>query len=99
MPTLIVLFFDAESGADALVEAAAEGATGVRFTEVDLREAAVHRASSSAWHKSLDSSVQVRNYDDVIPALPAPNDRGRATNDRGRAADDGGWATTPQTRP
>lgn len=70
MPRLIVLFFGPESGAEALAEAAAEGATGVRFTEVDLRGVAAHRASSSAAHKSLDSSIQVRDYDGVILAWP-----------------------------
>lgn len=70
MPKLIVLFFGADSAAVTLAEAATEGAKGVRFTEVDLRNGGVHEVTTARRHKTLESSTQIRDYDGVILACP-----------------------------
>jgi hypothetical protein len=74
MPKLIVLFFGAESPAATLAEAAAEGAKGVRFTEVDLRSGGAHQATTERRYKRLESPAQIRDFDGVILACPAAGD-------------------------
>ncbi len=69
MPKLIVLFFGAENPAVTLAEAAAEGAKGVRFTEVDLRSGTPHQATEHRA-KRLESPAQIREYDGVVLACP-----------------------------
>ncbi|MGH9889336.1 MAG: NAD(P)H-dependent oxidoreductase [bacterium] len=71
MPKLIVLFFGAESPASTLAEAAADGATGVRFTEVDLRAGNAHEPTTGRRHKVLESPDRLRDYDGVVLAAPA----------------------------
>lgn len=66
MPKVIVLFF----GAVTLAEAAAEGATGVRFTEVEVRSGAPHQATTTQRHKRLESSSRLRDFDAVVVACP-----------------------------
>jgi hypothetical protein len=74
MPKVIVLFFGAESPGVTLAEAAAEGAKGVRFTEVDLRSGGPHQATTERRHKRLESPAQIREFDGVILACPAAGD-------------------------
>jgi len=71
MPKVIVLFFGAESPAVTLAEAAAEGAKGIRFTEVDLRSGAPYQATTERRHKRLESPAQIQEYDGAILACPA----------------------------
>jgi hypothetical protein len=74
MPKVIVLFFGAESPGVTLAEAAAEGAKGVRFTEVDVRSGGPHQATTERRHKRLESAAQLREFDGVIIACPAAGD-------------------------
>jgi len=74
MPKLIVLFFGAESPGVTLAEAVAEGAKGVRFTEVDVRSGAPHQASTEHRYKRLESPAQLRDFDGVVLACPAAGD-------------------------
>ena len=74
MPKVIVLFFGAESPGVTLAEAAAEGAKGVRFTEVDVRSGGPHQATTERPHKRLESAAQLREFDGVILACPAAGD-------------------------
>lgn len=74
MPKVIVLFFGAESPTETLAEAAAEGAKGVRFTEVDLRSGTTRQATAIPRHKRLESPSQVRDYDGVVLACAAAGD-------------------------
>ena len=71
MPKLIVLFYGVESPASALAEAAADGATSVRFTEVDVRAGSRHEATSGRHYKVLESADRLRDYDGVLLAAPA----------------------------
>ena len=71
MPKLIVLFYGAESPASTLAEAAADGAKGVRFTEVDVRAGSSHEPTTGRRHRSLDSSERLKEYDGVVIAAPA----------------------------
>jgi hypothetical protein len=71
MPKVIVLFFGAESFPIALAEAAAEGATRVRFTEVDLQRVSNRQASSAARERSLNFPHRIQDYDGVIVVCPA----------------------------
>lgn len=71
MPKVIVLFFGAERSAVTLAEAAVEGATGVRFTEVEVRSGALHQATTTQRHKRLESPSQLRDFDGVVLACPS----------------------------
>jgi hypothetical protein len=74
MPKLIILFFGAESSVLTLAAAAADGARGVRFTEVELRSGALDQGSSEGRHKRLESATEVREFDGVILVRPATGD-------------------------
>ena len=71
MAKLIVLFFGAESPASALAAAAADGASGVRFTEVDLVAGGAHEQDAGRRAKRLASPEQLLAYDGVLIACPA----------------------------
>jgi hypothetical protein len=62
VPKLIVLFFGSDSSIVRAAEAAAAGATSVRFTEVDLRSA----RSSDTRHKRLDSADVLPSYHGIV---------------------------------
>lgn len=85
MPKLLVLFFGAESPTAALAEAAAEGATRVRFSEVDLRAGASHQVTTPTRHRPLESTRRIRDYDGVILAYPAA---GRVPTELSRMLDE-----------
>jgi len=74
MPRLIVLFYGVESPAATLAEAAADGASSVRYTEVDLRAGSKHEATTGRHYKVLDSAEQLLDYDGVLLAAPAAGD-------------------------
>lgn len=74
MPKTIVVFFGAESPAATLAEAARDGATSVRFSEVDLRESAPHQATTGRRHKRLESPDQLIEAEGVIISCPAAGD-------------------------
>src|SRR5262245_18408813 len=74
MPKLIVLFYGVESPAATLAEAAADGASSVRFTEVDLRAGSKHEATTGRHYKVLDSAEQLLDYDGILLAAPAAGD-------------------------
>ena len=71
MPKVMVVFFGAESPAVSLAEAAAEGANGVRFTEVDLRAGPGHNETTQQRHPRVESSAALRGYDGIVIACPA----------------------------
>jgi hypothetical protein len=66
MTRVLVLFAGAESPSATLAEFAADAAKSVRFTEVDVRAAAPHQATTGVRHKTLDASTAVRDYHGVI---------------------------------
>src|SRR5712671_5591495 len=70
MPKVIVLFFGAESSAVLLADGAAEGAKGVRFTEVELRSGTTHHSTTGRQHRQLESAALIREFDGVILACP-----------------------------
>jgi hypothetical protein len=74
MPKLLVLFYGAESPASTLAEAAADGATSVRFTEVDVRAGSARQPEAGRRFKVLDSTEQLREYDGIIVSAPAVGD-------------------------
>jgi hypothetical protein len=71
MPKLLVLFYGAESPASTLAEAAADGATKVRFTEVDVRAGSTRQPEAGRRFKVLDSADRLREYDGIIVSAPA----------------------------
>jgi hypothetical protein len=74
MPKLLVLFYGAESPASTLAETAADGATSVRFTEVDVRAGSARQPEAGRRFKVLDSAEQLRDYDGIIVSAPAAGD-------------------------
>jgi hypothetical protein len=66
MPRVLVLFAGAESPSATLAEFAADAAKSMRFTEVDIRAAAPHQATTGVRHTTLDASAAVQDYDGVI---------------------------------
>jgi hypothetical protein len=71
MPKLLVLFYGSESPASTLAEAASDGASSVRFTEVDVRAGSEHQPDVNRRFKTLDSAEQLREYDGIVIAAPA----------------------------
>ena len=63
MPKVLVLFDDTDAVASTLGEVAAEGARGVRFTEVDVR---VFAAATGSRRKALESLTAIDQYDGVV---------------------------------
>ena len=63
MPKVLVLFDDTDAVASTLGESAAEGARGVRFTEVDVR---VPATVTGSRRKVLESPAAVSQYDGVV---------------------------------
>ena len=74
MPKLLVLFYGAESPASTLAEAAADGATNVRFTEVDVRAGSTRQPEAGRRFKVLDSADQLKEYAGIIVSAPAVGD-------------------------
>ena len=70
MPKVIVLLCGSDGSADELGSAAAEGARGVRFTEVDVRTIGSGGMLAQP-HKPLGSIDQIREYDGIIVACTA----------------------------
>ena len=62
MPKVLALFFGADNSGGAVAEAAAEGAKGIRFAEVDVRAA----GSGESKHKRVASAHAVSHYDGVV---------------------------------
>lgn len=71
MPKLLILFYGAESPASTLAEAAADGATGVRFTEVDVRAGSARQPEAGRRFKVLDSAEELKDYDGIVVSAPA----------------------------
>jgi hypothetical protein len=71
MPKLVVLYFGAESPAVALADAAAVGASGVRFTEVDVRVGEDHSQPTTQRHRRLESSGALQAYAGIVIACEA----------------------------
>lgn len=74
MPKLVVLFFGAENPASALAEAAAEGAAGERFSEVDVRAGSAHQQPAGRRHRVMESPGELLDYAGVMIAAPAAGD-------------------------
>lgn len=71
MPKLVVVYFGAESPAAALADAAAAGASGVRFTEVDVRVGDEHSQPTTGQHHRLESSGTLEAYAGIVIACEA----------------------------
>ena len=71
MPKVIVLFFGADSATIALADGAAEGAQGVRFTELEIRSGSAEQSTISRRHRQLESASRIREFDGVILACPS----------------------------
>lgn len=71
MPKLIVLVYGAESPAATLGELALEGATSVRFTEVDLCAGSAHEPTTGRRYKVLETPERIRDYAGVLIAAPS----------------------------
>jgi len=71
MPKVIVLFFGADSATIALADGAAEGAKGVRFTELEIRSGSAEQSTISRRHRQLESASRIREFDGVILACPS----------------------------
>ena len=71
MPNVIVLFFGADSATIALADGAAEGAKGVRFTELEIRSGSAEQSTISRRHRQLESASRIREFDGVILACPS----------------------------
>jgi hypothetical protein len=71
MPKVVVLYFGAESPAASLADAAADGANGVRFTEVDVRVGEAHSQATSGRHRRLESPDSLTGYAGIVIACEA----------------------------
>ncbi|HTI63000.1 MAG TPA: hypothetical protein VL524_05780 [Gemmatimonadaceae bacterium] len=71
MPKLVVLYFGAESPAAALADAAAVGARGIRFTEVDVRVGDEHSQPTTQRHRRLESAGALQAYAGIVIACEA----------------------------
>jgi hypothetical protein len=71
MPKVIVLFFGADSATIALADGAAEGAKGVRFTELEIRSGSAEQSTIRRRHRQLESASRIREFDGVILACPS----------------------------
>src|SRR5215213_11842195 len=69
MPKVLVLFDGAQRDAQTLGDAAAEGASSVRFTEVDLRVAGEQHPTTSTRQKAIGSADAIEQYHGVIIAV------------------------------
>jgi hypothetical protein len=74
MPKVIVVFFGAEAPAVALAEAAADGAAGVRFTEVEVRAGTGRQAATPKHDKLLISIGEFAEYAGIVFAVPSADD-------------------------
>jgi putative intracellular protease/amidase len=66
MPKVIVLVAGGEQSNVALADAAAAGATGVRFTEVDVRAYTSDGTPGTTRYKTLESLDRIADYDGMI---------------------------------
>ena len=71
MPKLVVVYFGAEAPAAALADAAAQGASSVRFTEVDVRVGEPHSQPTRGRHNRLESSESLAEYAGIVIACEA----------------------------
>lgn len=71
MPKVLVLFVGAEGPAVSLAEAAADGARGVRFTEVEVVAAGSHDERTLHRHPHLASIDGLRHRDGIVIACAA----------------------------
>ena len=75
MPKLLVMLLDATDDATRLAAASLDGASSVRFTEVDLRSNAPHDAIAGRRCRQLESPERIQDYDGLVliaanPASP-----------------------------
>lgn len=71
MPKLVIVYFGAESPAAALADAAAVGASGVRFTEVDVMVGEEHSQPTTKRHRRLESADALQAYAGIVIACEA----------------------------
>jgi hypothetical protein len=75
VPKLLVVFSSVDSYAAQIADSVAEGAKGVRFTEVDVRAVADANADVNG-RRRLESLEVLRDYDGVVLAGPGPESTG-----------------------
>jgi hypothetical protein len=80
MPKVIVLLLGAGNRNASLAEAAADGAMGVRFTEVDVRTSG-GGAALEQRHKQLEFVEHIQGYDGVIIGGADGDDDAQALDD------------------
>jgi hypothetical protein len=66
MPKVIVLYAATDSSAGTLAAAAAEGAKGIRFTEVDVRVVGGSTTTDGQRHRQLEDAERIQDYDGAI---------------------------------
>ena len=71
MPKLVVLYFGAESPAAALADAAADGASSIRFSEVDVMVGEAHSQPTKGRHRRLQSPAVLNEYAGIVIACEA----------------------------
>lgn len=71
MPKVLVLYFGAEGPSASLADAAADGASAVRFTEVDVRSGEAHSQPTHARHARLHSPAALSDYAGIVIACEA----------------------------
>lgn len=76
MPKLLVMLLDATDDATRLAAATLDGASSVRFTEVDLRSNAPHDPIAGRRYRPLESCEGIQNYDGLVLVAANPSSPG-----------------------
>ena len=76
MPKLLVMLLDATDDATRLAAATLDGASSVRFTEVDLRSNAPHDPIGGRRYRQLESGERIQDYDGLVLVAANPSSPG-----------------------
>lgn len=76
MPKLLVMLLDATDDATRLAAATLDGASSVRFTEVDLRSSAPHDPIGGRRYRELESAERIQDYDGLVLVAANPSSPG-----------------------
>jgi hypothetical protein len=76
MPKLLVMLLDATDDATRLADATVDGASSVRFTEVDLRSNTPHGPIAGRRYRQLESREGIKDYDGLVLVAANPSSPG-----------------------